>query len=44
VVANPAFYPDVSPENRQRVLNFINGVLDDALFNIEKVNEYIKKR
>jgi hypothetical protein len=44
VVANPAFYPDVSPENRQKVLNFINGVLDDALFNIEKVNEYIKKR
>jgi hypothetical protein len=42
VVANPAFYPDVSPENRQKILNFVNGVLDDETFRIEKVNEYIK--
>ncbi len=41
VVANPVFYPDVSPENRRKVFNFIHGVLDDESFKIEKVNEYI---
>jgi len=41
VVANPVFYPDVSPENRRKIFNFIHGVLDDESFKIEKVNEYI---
>lgn len=41
VVANPVFYPDVSPENRKKIFNFIHGVLDDESFKIEKVNEYI---
>jgi aminoglycoside phosphotransferase (APT) family kinase protein len=44
VVANPVFYPDVSPENRRKIFNFIHGVLDDKSFKIEKVNEYIKTR
>jgi aminoglycoside phosphotransferase (APT) family kinase protein len=43
VVANPVFYPDVSPENRRKIVNFVHGVLDDESFKIEKVNEYIKK-
>jgi hypothetical protein len=42
VVANPAFYPEVSPENRRRLFRFIHGVLDDRVFSIEKVNEYMK--
>ena len=41
VVANPVFYPDVSPENRRKIFNFIHGVLDDESFKIDKVNEYI---
>jgi aminoglycoside phosphotransferase (APT) family kinase protein len=43
VVANPVFYPDVTQENRHKIFNFINGVLDDDSFKIDKVNEYIKK-
>jgi hypothetical protein len=43
VVANPSFYPYVTPENRRRILNFVHGVLADESFRIEKVNEYIKK-
>jgi aminoglycoside phosphotransferase (APT) family kinase protein len=42
VVANPVFYPDVTAENRRRIINFIHGVLDDESFKPEKVNEYIK--
>ena len=42
VVANPVFYPDITPENRRRIFNFVHGVLNDKSFNIEKVNEYIK--
>ncbi|MBI5664994.1 MAG: aminoglycoside phosphotransferase family protein [Nitrospirae bacterium] len=41
VVANPVFYPEVTPENRRKIFNFVNGVLDDESFKIEKVNEYI---
>ncbi len=43
VVANPAFYPDVTRENRIRILNFVNGVLDDEAFGVEKVNRYIDR-
>lgn len=43
VVANPAFYPKVTTENRRRIFNFIHGVLDDESFKIEKINEYVKK-
>lgn len=42
VVANPVFYPDVTDENRRRMLNFAHGVLDDRRFRIEKVNSYLK--
>ncbi len=42
VVANPVFYPDITPENRRKIFNFVHGVLNDKSFNIDKVNEYIK--
>jgi aminoglycoside phosphotransferase (APT) family kinase protein len=42
VVANPAFYPDVSNEGRRSIINFIHSVLDEESFNIERVNEYLK--
>jgi hypothetical protein len=44
VVANPLFYPDVTPENRRKIFNFVHGVLDDEIFKVEKVNEYIKRK
>jgi aminoglycoside phosphotransferase (APT) family kinase protein len=43
VVANPVFYPDVRPENRVKIFNFVRGVLDDDSFKIDNINEYIKK-
>ncbi len=43
VVANPVFYPDISSENRRKLFNFVHGVLKDELFDIERVNEYIKE-
>lgn len=43
VVANPIFYPDVTKTNRQRIFNFVHGVLKDNFFDVRKVNEYIKE-
>lgn len=44
VVANPVFYPEVSRENRRKIFNFVQAVLDDESFKIDRVNEYIKPR
>lgn len=44
VVANPVFYPDVTPENRRKIFNFVHGALDDESFKVEKVNEYIMRK
>ena len=43
VVANPVFYPDVTPENRQKIFAFVNNVLDDTSFKTDRVNEYISR-
>ncbi len=44
VVANPVFYPKVTPVNRRRIFNFVQNVLKAKSFNPDKVNEYIKNR
>ncbi|MBI5742026.1 MAG: phosphotransferase [Nitrospirae bacterium] len=44
VVADPVFYPEVTPENRKKIFNFMHGVLDDESFRIDRVNEYINNR
>ncbi len=44
VVANPVFYPEVTPENRRKIFNFVHGALDDTSFNIKKVNEYLRNK
>ncbi len=41
VVANPFFYPAVSNERRNRILNFVKNVLLAERFEIGKVNEYL---
>ena len=41
VVGNPIFYPKISQKNRQKIFNFVHGVLEDESFSIERVNEYI---
>ncbi len=41
VVANPLFYPDVSPDVRERLFGFTHNVLDADVFEADRVNEYI---
>lgn len=43
VVANPIFYPDVTPSKRRKIFNFMHNVLRARSFNPDKVNEYIKR-
>jgi hypothetical protein len=42
VVANPVFYPEVTPEQRKLIFRFMHNVLDDDRFDIERVNDYLK--
>jgi hypothetical protein len=41
VVANPIFYPMVTPDQRKLIFNFINNVLDADRLDINKITEYI---
>jgi len=41
VVANPVFYPDVSPECRKQIFRFTKNVLAADSFEVGKVNEYL---
>ncbi|MGB9715400.1 MAG: phosphotransferase family protein [Thermodesulfovibrionales bacterium] len=42
VVANPIFYPELTPEQRGIIFRFVNNVLDDDSFKIEMVNDYLR--
>jgi aminoglycoside phosphotransferase (APT) family kinase protein len=44
VVANPVFYPDVTPAKRRKIFNFMRNVLRAKSFNPDKVNEYLIAR
>jgi hypothetical protein len=41
VVANPVFYPELSPEARRKVFRFADSVLSGDAFSFERVNEYL---
>jgi hypothetical protein len=41
VVANPVFYPDLTPDQRKLIFRFVNNVLDNERFRLEKVNDYL---
>jgi hypothetical protein len=41
VVANPIFYPELTPDQRKLIFRFVNNVLEDDRFRIEKVNDYL---
>ncbi|MBC7131170.1 phosphotransferase [Candidatus Bathyarchaeota archaeon] len=43
VVASPIWYPNLDPEIRQRLLNFVINVLRVDKFDIDDVNSYIKE-
>ena len=42
VVANPTFYPEVTSGQRDLLIRFIHNVLDEHLFRIEKINDYLR--
>ena len=42
VVANPVFYPELTPEQRKRIFRFVHNVLDDDRFRFKKVNDYLR--
>jgi hypothetical protein len=42
VVANPIFYPELTPEQRNLIFRFVNNVLEDERFEIDKINDYLK--
>jgi len=44
VIANPLWYPALSPEVRKKLFNFIENVLAVEEFRAEKVNEYLERR
>src|SRR4030043_2205305 len=41
VVANPVFYPEITSEQRKLIFRFVNNVLDDNRFKLEKINDYL---
>lgn len=42
VVANPVFYPDLSPEQRNTIFRFIENVLRSERFEPARVNDYLR--
>jgi len=42
VVANPVFYPEITPEQRKLLFRFIHNILDDDRFAFERVNDYLQ--
>jgi len=42
VVANPAFYPELTLKQRRLLFNFVNNVLDSERFELERVHDYLK--
>jgi len=42
VVANPVFYPEVTPGQRRLIFRFVHGILDSERFSIEKVNDLLR--
>jgi hypothetical protein len=42
VVANPVFYPEVTPLQRTKLVRFVHNVLDESTFLVQKVNEYLR--
>lgn len=41
VVGNPVFYPDLSPERRRLIFNFMRNILKTDIFEPERVNELL---
>ncbi|MDA4129621.1 MAG: aminoglycoside phosphotransferase family protein [Thaumarchaeota archaeon] len=44
VIASPIWYPELSSENRRKIFNFAQNILDDGRFELSKTNEYFQVR
>jgi hypothetical protein len=42
VVANPVFYPELTPQQRSMIFRFIHNVLDSERFEPDRANEYLR--
>jgi len=42
VVANPVFYPELTAEHRKLIFRFVNNVLDDDKFRLDRINDYLR--
>ena len=42
VIANPIFYPEVSPSQRESIFRFVLNVLDDEAFRYDSVDAYLR--
>ena len=42
VVANPVFYPELTSEQRRLIFRFVNNVLQDESFKLDRINDYLK--
>ncbi len=40
VMAHPVWYPNLSPDVRRKLFNFMQAVLSEDAFNVDKVNQY----
>jgi hypothetical protein len=41
VVANPVFYPELSPEHRDILFRFVRNILDAERFEYKKIHKYL---
>lgn len=44
VVGNPVFYPDITPDRRRKIFNFMKNILKIDIFKPERVNLLIDER
>ncbi len=42
VIANPVFYPDVSEDRRKAIFRFVNNVLDEEIFDVSRIDAYLR--
>ncbi len=42
VIANPIWYPNLQDEIRKKIFNFIQNLLEVEVFEVEKVNDYLR--
>jgi aminoglycoside phosphotransferase (APT) family kinase protein len=41
VIANPVFYPEVTPEQRKLIFLFVHNILDEESLDIDSINNYL---